>query len=114
MTRQRWSENIWILPLTEDPEFSEEVEELQAELLEHNKLPSIVLDLSELHSINSSNLSLLLRLRKQLIDGDSTLRIVSPPDAVWVVFMSTALDKVFTFKANLMEALTELQMQNEK
>ena len=114
MPVQHWSEKIWVVTVTEDLEFSEEIECLQIELASMMDMPNVVVDLSGMRSINSSNLSLLLKLRKQLIEGERKLRIVSPPDSIWVVFLSTALDKVFSFKETIATALAELQMLENK
>ncbi|QDU33693.1 hypothetical protein KS4_17490 [Poriferisphaera corsica] len=110
MPIQHWSDTIWILALEDDPDFTEEVQSLQVELTRLIKLPNLIIDLSELTTINSSNLSLLLRLRKQLIDADAKLRVVSPIDAIWAVMISTSLDKVFNFTENSALALAELQL----
>ncbi|WP_432800080.1 STAS domain-containing protein [Poriferisphaera sp. WC338] len=118
MPIQEWSDKILLVELGDDPVFSEEMDVVRAKLENclaksgglPSGLPDIVVDLSEVEHVNSSNLSQLLRLRKMLIDGDVRLRLVGPTDAVWIVFMSTALDKVFEFRQDSATALAELQM----
>ena len=118
MPIQEWSEHIWLVKLSNDPEFNEELAAVRVRLEKclarsggrPSGLPDIVLDLSDVEHVNSSNLSQLLRLRKMMIDGEVRLRLISPTDAVWIVFISTALDKVFEFREDAATALAELQI----
>lgn len=110
MSLQEWSDRIWIVKLVDDPGFSDELIPLTDGLAARAKAPAIVVDLSEVTQINSSNLSQLLRLRKAMIEQDSTMRLASPTDAVWSVFIMTGLDKVFHFTENTSTALAELQI----
>jgi anti-anti-sigma factor len=75
-----------------------------------DRMPHLVLDLSSVVRVCSSNLSALLRLRKALIDRQSQLRLTAPPDPIWALFLTTGLDKVFHFSHDTTTALAELQM----
>jgi len=110
MTIQRWSDNIWIAQLADDPAFADDVDVLLADLGYADAMPHVVLDVSAVTHINSSNLSQMLRLRKLAIDKDVKLVVVGPHDAVWAAFLATGLDKVFTFAHDSATALAQLQM----
>jgi anti-sigma B factor antagonist len=107
---QKWSNRIWLVNLNDDPAFTEDMDQLAEQALAPDRLPHLVLDLSAVETICSSNLSALLRLRKSVVDRDAQLRLTSPTDPVWAVFMTTGLDKVFKFTHDTPTALAELQI----
>ncbi|XAL99415.1 STAS domain-containing protein [Phycisphaeraceae bacterium D3-23] len=110
MAIQEWSERIWLVQLTDEPGFSDELRPLTDRLIGMEEPPALVIDLSDVAQINSSNLSQLLRLRKAMIERDTPIRLAGPTDAVWSVFIMTGLDKVFHFSQDTSIALTELQL----
>lgn len=110
MPVQEWSEQIWLVQLSDDPAFSDELRPVIETLLGRPTTPGLVVDLSEVRQINSSNLSQLLRLRKLMVEQDATLRLAGPADAVWSVFIMTGLDKVFQFSESTSTAIAELQL----
>ena len=110
MAIQKWSDNIWVLQLSDDRIFNEEVEAAQGQIEQEQTTPDVVVDLSGVEHLNSSNLSQLLKLRKTMIDHDARLRLASPPDKVWALFLTTGLDKVFDFKSDTSTALADLQI----
>lgn len=114
MPIQKWSERIWVVTLGDEPMLSEDL----LGLLNHMhanasaaSMPHMVLDLSSVTRLNSSNISQLLRLRKLAIDRDARLQVVSVKDGLWALFMTTGLDKVFAFSADVPNALATLQME---
>ena len=110
MSIQKWSDAIWVVRLNDDPAFTEDMDHLADQSLAPDRMPHLVLDLSGVINISSSNLSSLLRLRKSVIDRETQLRLTAPPDPVWAVFLTTGLDKVFQFSHDTSTALTELQI----
>ena len=110
MPTERWSEQIWIVRLQNEPAFSDEVHPLLQRIGRDDTPPAIVIDLAEVTRINSSNLSQLLKLRKSASDHNVQLRVTSPTNAVWSVFLMTGLDKVFQFTRDTATALAELQI----
>ena len=86
----------------DDPQFTADVDSLMVETLPDT--PQVVLDLSRVRYMNSSNIAKLLRLRKMIIERDGKLVLVSPSPQVWSVFSVTGLDKVFNFAADLSSA----------
>ncbi len=112
MPIQRWSEKIWVAQLAQDPAFSEDLDDLNRKA-EYGELDAnLVLDLSGVEHINSSNLSQLLQLRQHMIQRSGQLRLVAPPDHVWAVFLAAGLDKVFDYASDTMTALAQLQIDS--
>lgn len=112
MPTERWSDDIWIVRLQNEPVFSDDVHPLLQRLGRDDAPPALVVDLSDVTSINSSNLSQLLKLRKAATDHNVALRMTSPSNAVWSVFLMTGLDKVFPFTHDTSTALAELQIND--
>jgi anti-anti-sigma factor len=110
MPLQKWSERIWILQLSDEPLLSEDLLGAAAECLKQPHMPDVILDMSGVTHFNSSNLSQLLRLRKQAIDRDAKLRVAAVPDGLWAVFLVTGLDKIFEFTRDVPNALAGLQI----
>jgi len=107
---QKWSDQISIVKLQDDPAFTEDMDYLADKAVAPDRMPHLILDLSAVKHLVSSNLSALLRLRKLAIDREIKLRLSAPPDAVWVVFITTGLDKVFEFNHDVSTSLAELQL----
>lgn len=111
MAIQKWSENITIVELGNDPQFTDELTSV-IETLEEE--PSdVVLNFSAVSFVNSSNVAKLLRLRKQMMSCDRRMLLCGVNTQVWGVFLVTGLDKIFTFTGDIATALATLQMANE-
>jgi len=113
MPIQEWSDRIWVVQLGNEPSFSEDLLNLIDRAKRVRHVPDLVLDLSGVSQINSSNLSQMLRVRKFAIDRTAKLRIAGPPDSVWAVFLTTGMDKVFEFSTDVSTALAGLQINQE-
>ena len=107
MPTERWSEDIWIIRLQNEPVFSDDLHPLFQRLGCDDAPPALIIDLGEVTSINSSNLSQLLKLRKAASDHRVQLRMTSPSNAVWSVFLMTGLDKVFPLAQDTATALAQ-------
>ena len=110
MPTERWSDDIWIVRLQNEPAFSDEIHPLLQRMSRDDAPPAIIIDLAEVSQINSSNLSQLLKLRKAATDHKVEVRLTSPTNAVWSVFLMTGLDKVFPFMRDTASALADLQL----
>ena len=109
MTIQDWSEEIVMADLSGDPELSDE---LNAVIERVNKDPKdIVLNFGKVKFLNSSNISLLLKLRKAVVDCKRGLRLCAIPTQVWGVFLLTGLDALFDVAEDTASALASLQMK---
>jgi anti-anti-sigma factor len=111
-----WSEEIVICDLGDEPELSEELTDVYNKLsaTEKSKLPNVVLDLSNIAYLNSSNIAQMLRIRKVLVEADRKLKVCSVVDAVWSIMLLTGLDKVFSFAPDKATAIASLQIESNK
>ena len=112
MSTQDWSENINMVELLDDPEFTDELNSLTEQMEEQAK--DVVLNLSQVKFLNSSNISRLLKLRKVLIDQKCRLLLCSIPIQVWGVFLLTGLDTLFDVAEDTASALATLQLNAYK
>jgi anti-anti-sigma factor len=110
MPIQQWSDKIWVVQLADEPALSEDLNNVHTQATDAEQLPHVVLDLSAVTKVNSSNLAQLLRLRKLAIDGMARLRLAGPTDSVWAVMLTTGLEKVFEFTADVPTALASIQI----
>ena len=110
MTIQQWSDKIWVIQLAEEPALSEELGTLRNQAEKADPAPHLVIDLTAVRMLNSSNLAELLRIRKLSIDRDIEMRLAGPSDSVWAVMLTTGLDKVFEFAEDVPTALAAIQM----
>jgi len=110
MAVEKWSQQIWIAHLANEPTLSEDLTALKLEIDQAAPHPNVIYDLSQVELLTSSNISQLLRLRKQAVDHDVKMRLVAISNAVWVVFLTTGLDKVFNFATDVSTALAGLKM----
>lgn len=110
MPIQQWSDNIWLAQLANEPMLSEDLTAIADKAQHTEPPPHIVLDFTAVGMINSSNLSQLLRIRKLANEGGSKLRVAGLRDGVWVVFLTTGLDKLFEFTGDVPTALAGLQI----
>ena len=113
MSIQQWSEHIWVAQLANEPSLSEDLLSLKERAEQAQPTPDIVLDLSGVSQLNSSNLSQMLRIRKLVVDREVKLMLAGPNDTIWAVFLTTGLDKLFEFVGEVSTALTSLQMNRK-
>jgi anti-anti-sigma factor len=112
MPIQRWSDRIWVVKLHEEPALSEDLHAALNQAKQNDPVPHLVVDLTGVRMINSSNLAQMLRLRKLAVDKDTQLRIAGPSDTVWAAMLTTGLDKVFEFAQDVSSALAAVQMND--
>jgi anti-anti-sigma factor len=108
MTIQMWSDEIMVVELGDDPQFSDEMT-IVTEKLEKNPA-NVVLNFSPVSFINSSNVAKLLRLRKLLNNKNKRLVFCDVNTQVWGVFLVTGLDKIFEFTNDISTALATVQL----
>ena len=107
MPIEKWSDKVAVVHLADDPQFTEDLQSLAAPLRQN---ASIVLNFNAVRYINSSNISRLLKLRKQLATTDARLILCGLSTQVWSVFLVTGLDKIFEFSDNVPTALATIQI----
>jgi anti-anti-sigma factor len=108
MSIQKWSENIAVVELSDDPLFTDEMNALNEAVEKHPV--NVVLNFSGVSFINSSNLARLLRLRKSMSSSSRKLILCGVSSQVWGVFLVTGLDKIFEYTKDIMTALATMQL----
>lgn len=111
MSIEEWSDDITIAEIGDEPAFSEDMTALMQRLDERGDVvPDVVLNLTSVSYLNSSNIAQMLRLRKRLNSAGRHMRICAVDDQVWGVLMITGLDKIFDFTDDVTTALASLQL----
>ena len=109
MAIQEWSDDIIMVDLAGDPEYTDDVSALTERLEKDPK--DVVLNFAKIKFLNSSNISRLLKLRKILLDKKYRLRLCEIPVPVWGVFLLTGLDSIFDVAEDTASALASMQME---
>lgn len=111
MTLNQWSEDVLILELQDEPDFSEDTDSLLAKLKNSDVLvPDVIIDLQQVATLNSSNLGALIECKKLLGKKDRRMIICNINDGIWSTMLATGLDQVFTFIEDTTTALTSLMV----
>ncbi len=111
MPLQEWSETTLIAQMTDEPLFSEDIEQLDRHLDgAGDAMPDVIVDLKSVAALNSSNLAQLLKLRTRLRAANRRLRICAAGSHVWSVFEITGLSKFFEFTDDVSTSLASLQI----
>lgn len=116
MSVNEWSDDIHIAELQDDPSFSEDMGSLNARCADERqpKAPHIILNMRQVHFLNSSNISQLLRLRKAALNRGAQVRICSVSDRIWGVLLATDLDRLFDFSEDVTTALAAVQVARDR
>jgi anti-anti-sigma regulatory factor len=120
MPIEKWSDNVLVVHLADDPQLTDDLESL-AQFAQPGggggkaangggKPLSAVLDFTGVSYINSSNIAKLLRVRQATVSSDGRLILCGMGTQVWSAFLITGLDKVFNFSDNVTTALATIQM----
>jgi anti-anti-sigma factor len=109
MPIEKWSDDVMVIHLADDPQLTDDLQALEEQL--EQRPVDAVLDFAAVHFINSSNLAQLLRLRKAMASGERRMILCSVTTQVWSAFLVTGLEKVFTFTDNVPTALATLQIE---
>ncbi len=108
MAIQKWSDEITVVELGDDPQFSDELTSLIEDL---EQTPcDVVLNFVAVSFMNSSNVAKLLRLRKLMMAGERKMVLCGVNAQVWGIFLVTGLDKIFRFTGDIATALATVQM----
>jgi anti-anti-sigma factor len=108
MPVEKWSDNVLLVRLGNDPGFSDDLQSIEDQLATR-KLDA-VLDFSAVKFINSSNIARLITLRKSIAAAGGRLVLCGADTQVWSAFLVTGLDKIFEFSDNVPTALATLQI----
>lgn len=112
MPIQQWSDQIVVVELGNDPQFTDEINAL-TEQLQRDPPMDVVLNMQGVTFINSSNIAKMLRLRKTVLAKDRRVFMTGICTQVWGVLLVTGLDKIFHVADDTASALTSLQMNRK-
>jgi anti-anti-sigma factor len=106
MTLNQWDENILILELQDEPDFSEDTDTLLLTLRGGEEpFPNVIIDLQNVATLNSSNLGALIEIKKLLQTKDKRMVVCNISDSIWSTMLATGLDQVFEFIEDTTTAL---------
>ncbi len=108
MAIQDWSDEIIVVDLADDPQFTDELSLLMDRLEAAPK--HVVLNFATVGFVNSSNIAKLLRMRKMMVASEKKLILCDVNTQVWGVLLVTGLDKIFAFTKDIMTALAMVQV----
>ena len=108
---QDWSDSIILADLNDDPLFSDEVATIIERIEQQPK--SVVLDMSDVDFLNSSNIAKILRLRKMMIGTGKQLTLCAVGQRVWGVLMVTGLDRILDFANDVSTGLATVQLPEQ-
>jgi anti-anti-sigma factor len=110
MAIQNWSENVLLVELSDDPQFTDDLAAL-LKIVENDFDKDVVLNFQNVGFLNSSNIAKLLKLRKlQVINNRRQLKLCAINTHVWGVFLITGLDKIFEVYDDVATGLASLQV----
>tara|TARA_B100001121_G_C18460891_1_gene513231 strand:- start:299 stop:634 length:336 start_codon:yes stop_codon:yes gene_type:complete len=106
MTLNQWSDEILILELYDEPDFSEDTDALLSKLRSDEAINfNVIIDLQQVSKLNSSNLGALVEIKKLLQARGKRMVVCNISDAIWSTMLATGLDQVFEFIEDTTTAL---------
>ncbi len=110
MPIENWSEDVLLVELSDDPQFTDDMTAL-LEAIGSAGSRDVVLDFKNVTFLNSSNIAKLLKLRKTVVvSNHRKLRLCCVSTHVWGVFLVTGLDKIFDVYDDVAIGLASLQL----
>lgn len=110
MSMRRWSENVVLVELSNEPGAREEVESVVRHVRDRGDC-DVVMDFSHVTILTSTSLASLLRLRTLVESCGQRLLLCCVDHATRGVFSVTGLDDVFEMVDSQSDALTTVQGQ---
>jgi len=112
MPIQNWSEDVLLVELGDDPQFTDDLTAL-LETVEKRSDLDVVLSFQNVNFLNSSNIAKLLKLRKlQTVNHHRKLKLCAINTHVWGVFLVTGLDKIFDVCDDVASGMMSLQLDS--
>jgi anti-anti-sigma factor len=110
MPIQNWSDDVLLVELSDDPQFTDDLTALLETVEKHN-IYDVVLNFQNVNFLNSSNIAKLLKLRKQVaVSHRRKLKLCAVNTHVWGVFLVTGLDKIFDVYDDVASCMLSLQL----
>jgi len=111
MPIENWSDNVLLVELADDPQFTDDLNAL-LETAEQRGDCDVVLNFQNVTFLNSSNIAKLLKLRKmQVVNHKRKVKLCAVSTHVWGVFLVTGLDKIFELYDDVASGLASLQLE---
>ena len=110
MPVEKWSDNVIVVRLADDPHLADDLDSLDAAVAQRNGQLSAVVDFTGVRAVNSSTLGRMIKLRRQMNSGNGRLILCGMNDQVWGAFLVTNLDKLFDVSDGVATALARLQL----
>ena len=107
---QQWSDQVLVADLADDPLLTDDLDALFDSLTGAGDR-DVVIDFAAVSFLSSSNIALLLKLRKFQRDHGRKLRLCGLRDPIMSVFQVTGLETLFEFSGQLPAALAEFQLK---
>ena len=111
MPVEKWSENVIVVRLGEDPHLGEDLDALDDATAKPSAPVGAVVDFTSVKMVNSSTLARLIKIRRQMNAANGRLILCGMNDQVWGAFLVTNLDKLFEVSNSVAMALATLQMK---
>jgi anti-anti-sigma factor len=108
MPVENWSDNVLLVRLSAEPQFTDDLQSVEDQL--SNRKLSAVLDFAAVRFIGSSSIARLIGLRNSISASGGRMVLCGTDTQVWSTFLVTGLDKVFEFSDNVPTALATLQL----
>ncbi|MBT3277793.1 MAG: STAS domain-containing protein [Phycisphaerales bacterium] len=108
MSIQDWSDNIIIVDLADDPQYTEDLDNLMSE--EEAAPHHVVLNFQNVTFINSSNIAHLLRVRKGLHDKRRSLSFCCLSNDIKGLMKVTGLDLLIPIHDSVAMAIAQTQV----
>lgn len=109
MKIERWSENIILAELSQEPEIQDELKTL-IQKVHIEKECDLVIDFSRVDIITNSSISELVNLRKLLADQGHRLIFCSVSATTKGIFTVTGFEEIFEFSDDKFVALATLNI----
>ncbi|MHC4441094.1 MAG: STAS domain-containing protein [Planctomycetota bacterium] len=110
MPIENWSDDVLLVELTDDPQFTDDLTALLETVEDRDDL-EVVLNFQNVTFLNSSNIAKLLKLRKfQVVNHKRKLKFCAINTHVWGVFLVTGLDKIFDVYDDIASGLASLKL----
>lgn len=111
MPVEKWSDNVIVARLAEDPHLGDDLDALDAAVAQPPEPRSAVVDFTSVRMVNSSTLARMIKLRRHVAAHNGRLILCGMNDQVWGAFLVTNLDKLFEVSDSVAMALATLQMK---
>jgi anti-anti-sigma factor len=108
---QKWSDDVVLVTLAEEPQLGEELRTV-TDIVNRNGECDVVVDFCEVDIVTSSSIAKLLKLRKALKDHNHRLVLCGLKNTTRGILVVTGLEGVFEFAQDKFLALAGLQLVN--